>query len=137
MKKIVLFLVASFALVILTTSYIRVIPGPPSFTVSLVKMQTNHYLPSLQSFAWATAGSKLLLIGGRTEGFHGLTNDDTTFKIRKANDSIFVIDMQTLTYAALAIDKTNPALLQFSSSNMEFKQDGDTLYLVKYQNENG
>lgn len=129
MKKIVLSFIASLALILVTTSYIPVSTAP-AFTISLAQIKTTRYLPTLQSFAWATTGSYLLLIGGRTEGFHGITNDDTTFKVRKANDSIFVINMQTYHYAALPINTKDPRFFQFSSSNMEFKQDGDTLYLV-------
>lgn len=129
MKKIILSFVASLALIILTTSYMQV-KTPPVFTVKLVPINTGHYLPGLQSFAWAIQGSNLLLIGGRTEGFHGITNDDTTFKVRKANDSIFVINLQNYTYHALPINTKDPFFFQFASSNMEFKQDGDTLYIV-------
>ncbi|MGN6639715.1 MAG: hypothetical protein ACTHJ8_12450, partial [Mucilaginibacter sp.] len=129
MKKIVLSFAASLALILVITSYMPV-STPPGFTISVVQIKTNKYLPGLQSFAWATSGNYLLLIGGRTEGFHGLTNDDTTFKVRKANDSIFVINLSNYTYRALALNTKDPDLFQFSSSNMEFKQDGDTLYMA-------
>lgn len=129
MKKIVLSLAVSLALILIITSYMPVSTSP-GFTISLTPIKTKNYLPGLQSFVWATSGNYLLLIGGRTEGFHGLTNDDTTFKVRKANDSIFVINMSDYTYRALALNTKDPDLFQFSSSNMEFKQDGDTLYMV-------
>lgn len=122
--------IACLLVIAVSTSYTFIQSTPPSFTVSLKQIQINHYLPGLQSFAWAVEGNKLLLIGGRTEGYHGLPSDVTTFTVKKANDSIFVINLADYTYQALALNTKDSTFFQFSSTNMEFKQAGDTLYLA-------
>lgn len=107
--------------------------APPSFTISVVPAQLKSTLsdsfPFLQSFAWARQGNKILLIGGRIQGFHGRTGRNI-FPVSKANNSVWVIDLSDFSFHGLALDKTYPQNLQFFSSNMEFYQDGDTLYLV-------
>src|SRR5665213_2489435 len=122
--------IAALLIIVAASSCTSVYMASPAFTVSLRAVNIKHYLPGLQSFAWATEGNKLLLIGGRTEGFHGLPSDDTSFNVKKANDSIFVINLVDYSYRALALSKKDTSFFQFSSSNMEFKQAGDTLYLV-------
>ena len=101
----------------------------PSFTISVLPLLGQPRLPALQACAWARQGDKVLLIGGRIEGFHGLSGPNI-FTSRKANTSLFVIDLSILSFSELALDKTNPKLLQFFSSNMQFCQDGDSLYIV-------
>lgn len=105
----------------------------PSFTISVKPVQFKTALPDsfpfLQSFAWARKGNKILLIGGRIQGFHGRTGTNI-FPAKKANGSLWVIDLSDFSFHELALDKTYPQNLQFFSSNMEFCQDGDTLYLV-------
>lgn len=107
--------------------------SPPSFTISLkpaqLKTALSDSFPFLQSFAWARQGNKILLLGGRIQGFHGRTGTNI-FPEKKANGSVWVIDLSDFSYHGLALDKTYPQNLQFFSSNMEFFQDGDTLYMA-------
>ncbi len=102
----------------------------PSFTIGVKPLQISNKLPFLQSFAWARMGNKILLIGGRIEGFHGLVTLDTLFKTKKANQSIFVIDLSDYSYSEMPLNMKDKDLLQFASTNMEFCQSGDTLYLA-------
>ena len=102
----------------------------PSFTISVKPISTDNKFPLLQSFAWARYKNKLLLIGGRTEGFHGQSELDTVFSVHKANSSIWVIDLNTFSSSELPLDLNDPNWLQFTSSNMEFCQQGDNLFLV-------
>jgi hypothetical protein len=105
----------------------------PSFTISLKPLLLSGPLsdsfPFLQSFAWAREGNKILLIGGRIEGFHGRTGTNI-FPNKKANTSLWVMDLSNLSVSELPLDPSNSQYLQFFSSNMEFFQDNDTLYLV-------
>lgn len=102
----------------------------PSFVVGVTPATKPGQVPGLQSFVWARQGNKLLLFGGRIEGFHGLTGDIKTFSSRKANSSVFVIDISNFSYSELKLDTTNSGLLQFFSSNMEFCQNADTLFVT-------
>jgi hypothetical protein len=101
-----------------------------AFVVGVKAMNIPDSIPFIQSCAWAIQGNKLLVIGGRIEGFHGLSNQDTVFSAARANSSIWVIDLSNFTYKELPLNPKDTSLLQFTSSNMEFCRDGDTLYLV-------
>lgn len=100
------------------------------FDISVRTMEPNPSIPGLQSAAWARSGNKVLLIGGRKTGFHGLSGLDTIFNSRLANKSIYVLDMSTWTSTELKLNPKDQSMLQFFSSNMEFFQDKDTLYIV-------
>ncbi|MDW3646661.1 MAG: hypothetical protein R8P61_06355 [Bacteroidia bacterium] len=102
----------------------------PNFTISIEPVNPPAPIPGFHSFAWARQGNKMLLIGGRTNGFHGLSQRDTVFKSSKANSGIHVIDLDTYSLSSYDIQWNNPMYLQFSSSNMAFLQDGDTLFLA-------
>lgn len=113
-----------------TTLKASAVANNPVFTLGVLPVSVPDSLPFLQSFAWATYGTKLLLIGGRIEGFHGLSELDTVFKTSKANTAIQVIDLADYSYDEMPLNTKDAKLLQLASSNMEFFQDGDTLYLV-------
>jgi len=102
----------------------------PAFTVGVRALEDLPELPYLHSCAWARQGAKVLLIGGRIDGFHGLSERDTVFKTSRANTSLFVIDFDDFSYSELPLDPQDASLLPFSASNMEFCQEGDTLYLA-------
>lgn len=82
----------------------------------------------LQSFIYARKGNFILFIGGRTNGFHGTDQTDSAsnFPPYFANHSIVVYDMATGTI----YQKPIPAQYydQFTSTNMQGWQDGNTLY---------
>jgi hypothetical protein len=102
---------------------------PPSFTID-VKARAGASLPSLQSFVWARQGNKILLLGGRTEGFHGRTLPDSSFKTSKANQSVFLIDLDVMQAWEMPLKMNDPEQRQFASTNMQFCQSGDRLYVV-------
>lgn len=102
----------------------------PSFTIALKPVTLKKAIPFLQSCAWARAGDKVLLIGGRIEGFHGLSELDTIFNSRKANTSAWVLNLTDFSAHEMPLDQKDPFMLQFFSTSMEFFQDKDTLYLV-------
>lgn len=102
----------------------------PEFEISIRAKTSSSNLPFVQSGAWARQGSKILVLGGRIEGFHGLEAGTSTFGVKKANTSIFSIDLSNNTYKQLVLDSTDATLLQLSASNMQFVQDGNSLFIV-------
>ena len=100
------------------------------WTLSVEALESNPNIPGVQSGCWARNGNKMLVISGRIEGFHGLIDIDTIFKSSKANDHIFVIDFDNLTYSSLQLNPADPNYLQFTSSNAQFCQVGDLLYIA-------
>jgi hypothetical protein len=50
-------------------------------------------LPGLQACVYARSGNQLLLLSGRTEGFHGLDNRDTIFRSSRSNPYIYVVNL--------------------------------------------
>ncbi|TAH20245.1 MAG: hypothetical protein EAZ08_06345 [Cytophagales bacterium] len=84
----------------------------------------------LQSSAFASSKNQWLLIGGRTEGFHGLTSPSTVFSTDNANQFLWVLDSKTQQTWKLPIDKKLPYAAQLSASSSEYFQEGDILYIV-------
>jgi hypothetical protein len=111
------------------TAVKKVKAASSSFTIGLKALGTPS-IPLVQSGAWAIQGNKLLLIGGRLQGFHGITLNDTIFNQRYANRSIWVINLSDFSYSQLNLNIKNPRLLPLSASSMEFVQDNDSLYIV-------
>lgn len=101
-----------------------------SFIFEVRAVTPNPSLPALHSFAWARSGNNLIIIGGRTGGFHGLSETDTPFSVTSANKIIYLVDFSDFSTYSLPLNPSDPDLLQFSSSNMEFCQSGDNLFLV-------
>jgi hypothetical protein len=84
--------------------------------------------PGLHSFAIATHDGKWLLIGGRTNGFHRTSEAESTFPSRLANQYLHVVDPKN--DASWKIGIPEPHRLRLRSSNMEYYQDGDYIYLA-------
>jgi hypothetical protein len=86
-------------------------------------------LPALQSFVFGQSGNYWLLIGGRTNGFHGF-GSATNFPFKKANKFVYVYNTSTN-----KLDSMSTALLptvlreQYTSSNMQHFQVGNYLYI--------
>lgn len=87
-------------------------------------------VPGYHSFAYATYGSKWLIVGGRTNGLHGL-NSNSNFETEFSNNNIIVIDTtdwqwSTASLQQLPMSMANP----LRSTNMQFLQKGDRLYMA-------
>lgn len=87
-------------------------------------------LPGIHSYAYAQHDGKWLIIGGRIDGIHA-RQPFNAFPARYNNYYLFVIDpvqgkfwKDTLKNVPLSIKE------QLSSTNMEFVQDKNTLYLA-------
>lgn len=87
-------------------------------------------VPGYHSFAYATFGSKWLLIGGRTNGLHGL-NSNSNFETEYANNNIIVIDTVDWQWSTASLNQLSVAHADpLRSTNMQFSQKGDRLYIV-------
>jgi hypothetical protein len=95
------------------------------YTIELVDTKVK-YAPGLQSYGMAVQGQQWLLVGGRTNGFHGTADSSSAFPTRYSNKNMFVIDMAAQKTYQLAIPAAYK--LQLQSTNMACIQDGDYLY---------
>ncbi len=87
-------------------------------------------LPGLQSFAWAQHQGRWLLIGGRKDGLHR-RQPFATFQPEGANDQLFVVDpVAGKVWSADLKGLPAPIAEQLYSTNIQFYQDGNTLYLI-------
>jgi hypothetical protein len=100
---------------------------PAPFTISVAKA-TAQPAPGLQSFALAQSGGKWLLIGGRTNGFHRTSTVESTFPTRFSNEHIYVVD--PLNDQTWEVGLPPQYKQRLRVTNMEFYQDGDTLYFM-------
>jgi hypothetical protein len=112
---------------------------PVPFTIEASEDVSGRFpgAPRLQSFAWAQWEGKWIFIAGRTTGYHGEGGKDADFPRSGANDKIWVVDPSGSGLArtwSVPLADLPPSLSavkdQWMSSNPEFVQDKDTLYLA-------
>ena len=101
----------------------------PPFQLQLQAVN-GTLLPGLHSFAFAQSGDKWLFIGGRTNGLHGLNNNDG-FPPEYKNEEVIVIDTNgwhfyKASLHELPIKTADP----IRSTNMQYIQNGDYLYMI-------
>jgi hypothetical protein len=97
------------------------------FSISL-ELYDSQLAPALQSFAFAEHDGYWLMIGGRTNGFHGTSAEESTFPTAFSNRYIQVVNLANKTLSKMAVSGDDRFFLQ--STNMLFYQDGDQLILV-------
>jgi hypothetical protein len=96
---------------------------------SLKPSQNLKNLPALQSFVFGQSGNYWLLIGGRTNGFHGF-GSATNFPFKKANKFVYVYNTATNKLDSMATAFLPTVLReQYTSSNMQHFQVGNYLYV--------
>lgn len=87
-------------------------------------------LSGLQSYAFGTDNGKWLIIGGRLDGLH-LRQPFAAFDVTGNNTQLLVVDPALQQqWAAPLISLPVSVQEQLSSTNMEFHQDGNYLYLI-------
>jgi hypothetical protein len=97
------------------------------FTITLVEVKSTN-TPALQSFVFGQANGLWLMTGGRTNGFHGTSDNESTFPTKYSNTNMFVYDPVNNKQYKMAIPAT--FALQLQSTNMNYYQDGDYLYCI-------
>ncbi len=87
-------------------------------------------LPGLHSFAWAQHNGEWLILGGRTEGLHQ-RQPFAAFLASGNNTSVYVVNPETKQLWSAPMS-TLPAAVyqQMQSTNMEFGQVDDVLYII-------
>lgn len=87
-------------------------------------------LPKMHSFAFAQSGSKWLFVGGRTNGLHGFSTNDS-FDVIYASDVITVIDTTTWSWYSSPLGVLPTAVADpLRTTNMQYTRIGDYLYLT-------
>ncbi len=87
-------------------------------------------LPKMHSFAFAQSGSKWLFVGGRTNGLHGFSTNDS-FDVIYASDVITVIDTATWSWYSSPLGVLPTAVADpLRTTNMQYTRIGDYLYLT-------
>lgn len=100
-----------------------------NYAVSLNPI-TIANLPGLHSFVVAQSGGKFLVMGGRLDGLHA-RQPFNAFGATNNNTNIFVVDVNNAQFWTASVN-TLPTNLneQLQSTNLNFYQDADTLYIV-------
>jgi len=132
----------SSGVVILVCSFLAASTPPPHPVPFIIEASEDVSArfpgaPRLQSFAWAQWEGKWIFIAGRTAGYHGVGGKEADFPRSGANDRIWMVEPSATGAARTwSVPLANlPASLddvkdQWMSSNPEFFQDNDTLYLA-------
>jgi hypothetical protein len=101
----------------------------PPFTISLEAI-TGTNIPGMHSYAFAQSGDKWLIIGGRTNGLHGLNSNDG-FPSEYKNDNVIVIDTTTWNFYAADLNQLPYNIADpMRSTNMQYIHDGNYLYMM-------
>jgi hypothetical protein len=101
----------------------------PPFTISLEAV-IGASLPGVHSYAFAQSGDKWLIIGGRTNGLHGINSNDG-FPPESKNNNVIVIDTNTWSFYSASLDQLPLNISDpMRSTNMEYIQDGNYLYMI-------
>lgn len=87
-------------------------------------------MPGLQAFAWGQHEGEWLLIGGRTDGLHQ-RQPFAAFLAADNNTTAYVVNPQAQqVWSASLATLPTAVYMQLQSTNMEFQQVGDMLYII-------
>jgi hypothetical protein len=101
----------------------------PPFSIQIEAIAGTN-LPGVHSFAFAQSGDKWLIIGGRTNGLHGINSNDG-FPAEYKNDKVLVIDTTTWQQYSADINQLSwPVADPMRSTNMAYLVDGNYLYMA-------
>ncbi|MFN2262312.1 MAG: T9SS type A sorting domain-containing protein [Psychroflexus sp.] len=100
-----------------------------NYELSLVPVSVTN-LPGLHSYAYAQHQGKWLIIGGRKDGLHA-RQPFNAFPASQNNTDIYVGDVQNNQVWSASVNSLPTGIKeQLQSTNMNFYQDGDTLYII-------
>jgi hypothetical protein len=87
-------------------------------------------LPGLHSYAFGQYNGKWLIIGGRKDGLHA-RQPFASFSQEYNNTDVYVIDVNSLQFWSASVNSLPTGIKeQLQSTNMNFFQDNDTLYII-------
>ncbi|WP_396637466.1 hypothetical protein [Maribacter sp. R77961] len=101
---------------------------PDLFQVSIQDYNIDFKIPALQSAAVGNYNDNWILIGGRKEGLHSMDNDPPAFNTLKANDSIWVVNLESRTCVGVPVP--NIYARNLSATSQEYYQVNDKLYIA-------
>lgn len=100
-----------------------------NYELSLVPVSVTN-LPGLHSYAYAQHNGKWLIIGGRKDGLHA-RQPFNSFPVSQNNTDIYVVDVANNQIWTSSVNTLPTGLKeQLQSTNMNFYQDADTLYII-------
>lgn len=100
-----------------------------TFNIHLESFNINGFT-GIQSFAYGQHNGKILLVGGRKDGLHR-RQPWASFDAAGNNTDLLVIDPETEQIWAASVNTLSTGLKeQLQSTNMQFHQDGNTLYII-------
>ncbi|MDG2431986.1 hypothetical protein [Flavobacterium sp.] len=115
--------------VLLLISYISFSQTTFDYQVQLNPI-TIPNLPGLHSYAFGQNNGKWLIIGGRLDGIHA-RQPFNAFPNANNNTNIYVVDVNTQQFWSASLNSLATGLKeQLQSTNMNFHQDGNTLYII-------
>jgi hypothetical protein len=120
-----------FLILILATGWLTGCHAQPSFdyTIELTPIEIPE-LPGLHSYAFAQHDGKWLIIGGRKDGLHA-RQPFNSFPQAENNTSVYVVDIHYKKFWSAELTSLPDGLRdQLQSTNMNFYQDGNTLYII-------
>jgi hypothetical protein len=118
-------------LAILTFAFLINVPGQNSFNYS-VELEAVDVpgLPGLHSYAFGQHDGKWLILGGRKDGMHA-RQPMFSFPQTQNNTDIFVVDINAQQFWSASLNSLPTGINeQLQSTNMNFYQDNDTLYII-------
>lgn len=128
MNKLTKFLLLFFVVLSCKGTFAQFGQLPP-FTVSIEPV-TGANIPGIHSFAFAQSGDKWLIIGGRTNGLHGLNSNDG-FPPEFKNDNAIVVDTNTWMYYTADLNQLPKNIADpMRSTNMQYVHEGNYLYMT-------
>jgi hypothetical protein len=87
-------------------------------------------LPALHSYAFGQYDGKWILIGGRKDGLHS-HQPSAAFPVSLSNDVIYIVNPDNKQVMSRSLSELSTGLReQLQSTNMNFHQVGDTLYII-------
>jgi hypothetical protein len=100
-----------------------------NYELSLVPVSVTN-LPGLHSYTFAQHQGKWLIIGGRKDGLHA-RQPFNAFPASQNNTDIYVVDVQNNQIWSASVNSLSTGIKgQLQSTNMNFYQDGDSLYII-------
>lgn len=101
-----------------------------SFTVQITPRTINN-APNVHSFSWGkTSNGKWVILGGRIDGLHQ-RQPFASFLENDNNKNVYVVDpISNQTWSTSINVLPAPLFEQLQSTNQEFTQRGNTLYII-------
>lgn len=100
-----------------------------NYELSFVPVTVTN-LPGLHSYAYAQHQGKWLIIGGRKDGLHA-RQPFNAFPASHNNTDIYVVDFENNQLWSASVNSLPAGIKeQLQSTNMNFYQDGDSLYII-------